>query len=48
MDRLKRVYLLDKLPGRLFLSQDSAFARLAQDTGEHTPPPVANEARGLI
>ncbi len=48
MDRLQRVHFLDDLSGRVFLSQDSAFAHLALDTGEVEPPPVSDEARGLI
>ncbi len=48
MDRLKRSHFLDDLSGRVFLSQDAAFAELAQDTGEASPSPLADEARGLI
>jgi SulP family sulfate permease len=48
MDRLKRSHLLHDLSGKVFLSQDSAFAELANDTGEEAFAPVADEARGLI
>jgi SulP family sulfate permease len=48
MDRLKRTHFLDELSGRVFLSQDAAFADLARDTGEETPSPIPDEARGLI
>ncbi|MFN3863568.1 MAG: SulP family inorganic anion transporter [Erythrobacter sp.] len=48
MDRLKRTHFLDELSGRVFLSQEQAFAALANETGEHCPSPVADEARGLI
>lgn len=48
MDRLKRTHFLDKLSGRVFLSQDQAFAELANEAGEPPPPSVPDEARGLI
>ena len=48
MDRLKRSHFLDDLSGRVFLSQDQAFAQLANETGEEPPSPVPDEARGLI
>ncbi len=48
MDRLKRTHFLDELSGRVFLSQDAAFADLALDTGEASPSPILDEARGLI
>ena len=48
MDGLKRSHFLDDLSGRVFLSQDQAFAQLALDTGEVPPSPVADEARGMI
>jgi sulfate permease, SulP family len=48
MDRLKRTHFPEELSGRVFLSQDSAFADLALDTGEEPPSPVPDEARGLI
>lgn len=48
MDRLKRSHFLDELSGRVFLSQDQAFAELANETGEEPASPVPDEARGLI
>ena len=48
MDRLKRSHFLDDLSGQVFLSQDSAFAALANDTGETPGDPDPLEARGLI
>ena len=48
MDRLKRTHFLDELSGCVFLSQDAAFADLALDTGEASPSPILDEARGLI
>ncbi len=48
MDRLKRTHLLEDLTGAVFLSQDAAFAELALDTGEETPSPIPDEARGMI
>ena len=48
MDRLNRTHFIAELSGRVFLSQDSAFADLANDTGEEFPPLVGDEARGLI
>lgn len=48
MDALKRSHFLDDLTGRVFLSQDSAFSELALDTGEASPDPLPDEARGLI
>jgi sulfate permease, SulP family len=48
MDRLKRTHFLEDLSGRVFLSQDAAFAALAHDTGEDPPSPIPDEARGLI
>jgi SulP family sulfate permease len=48
MDRLKRTHFLDELSGRVFLSQDAAFADLALDTGEEPPSSIPDEARGLI
>jgi sulfate permease, SulP family len=48
MDRLKRTHLLDALSGRVFLSQDSAFAELALDTDEKSAVADQLEARGLI
>jgi SulP family sulfate permease len=48
MDRLKRTHFVEDLSGRVFLSQDAAFADLALDTGADPPSPVPDEARGLI
>jgi SulP family sulfate permease len=48
MDRLKRSHFLEELSGRVFLSQDQAFAELANETGEEPASPVPDEARGLI
>jgi SulP family sulfate permease len=48
MDRLKRSHLLDDLSGRVFLSQDQAFAELALDTSETLGDVDPLEARGLI
>ena len=48
MDRLKRTHFLQQLNGKVFLSQDRAFAEVAKDTGE--PPETVDQyhARGLI
>ncbi len=48
MDRLGRTHFVDDLSGRVFLSQDSAFADLALDTGEGPGAADPPEARGLI
>ena len=48
MDGLKRSHLLDDLSGRVFLSQDNAFAELALDTGAAPGPADPMDARGLI
>jgi len=48
MDRLKRAHFLDDLSGKVFLSQDRAFADLANDTGEAPGAADPMEARGLI
>ena len=48
MDRLKRTHFLEELTGRVFLSQDKAFADLALDTGEEFGAADPMEARGLI
>lgn len=48
MDRLGRSHFLDELSGKVFLSQDKAFAQLAHDTGEEAPAIIDDEARGLI
>ncbi|MGQ7830849.1 SulP family inorganic anion transporter [Altererythrobacter sp. Z27] len=47
-DRLGRTHFLDELNGRLFLSQNRAFAELSQDTGEPPPPNDHYLARGMI
>lgn len=46
-DRLKRTHFLDQLNGRVFLSQDRAFAELARDDGLDTAP-IDDLARGMI
>ncbi len=48
MDRLGRAHFLDDLSGRVFLSQDSAFAELALDTGEEPGSGDPLDARGMI
>lgn len=48
MDGLKRSHFLDELTGKVFLSQDQAFAELADDDGAPSPAADALEARGLI
>lgn len=48
MDRLKRTHFLDQLGGKVFLSQNRAFAELALDTGEPAAPIDHYLARGLI
>lgn len=48
MDRLKRTHFLDELNGRVFLSQDRAFAEISKDTGEPPEPVDHYLARGLI
>jgi sulfate permease, SulP family len=48
MDRLARTHFVDELSGRVFLSQDSAFADLALDTGEEAGGADPLLARGLI
>lgn len=48
MDRLKRAHFLDELTGRVFLSQDQAFAELALDTGEEPGPADPDAAMGMI
>lgn len=48
MDRLGRSHLLQDLSGKVFLSQDSAFAQLALDTGETSEANDPQAARGLI
>ena len=46
MDRLKRSHLLHDLSGKVFLSQDQAFAALAND--DEVSVPMIEDARGLI
>ena len=48
MDRLHRSHLIEELNGRVFLSQDHAFAELADDTVVPPPPVDHYEARGFI
>jgi len=48
MDRLKRTHFLDELNGKIFLSQDRAFAEVSKDTGERPEPIDHYMARGLI
>lgn len=48
MDGLKRSHLLDELNGRVFLSQDLAFAELASDDGAKPPIEPHFDARGAI
>ncbi|VVS98955.1 SulP family inorganic anion transporter [Erythrobacter sp. EC-HK427] len=48
MDRLQRTHFVEELNGKVFLSQDRAFAEVSLDTGE--PPEAVDHymARGLI
>ncbi len=48
MDRLQRTHLIDELNGKVFLTQDRAFAEVLKDTGEPQPPIDHYLARGLI
>ncbi|MGY6552256.1 MAG: SulP family inorganic anion transporter [Erythrobacter sp.] len=48
MDRLKRSHFLDDLAGGVFLSQDQAFAELANDDGQPPAPVDALAPRGMI
>lgn len=48
MDRLQRTHFIADLTGEVFLSQDSAFSRLANDDGQPAVPPDTWMARGLI
>ncbi|MBV7258472.1 sulfate permease [Erythrobacter sp. WH158] len=48
MDRLKRTQFIDELNGKVFLTQDRAFAKALQDTGEPADPVDHYLARGLI
>ncbi len=46
MDRLKRTHFVEELSGQVFLSQDSAFADLALDTGEDPALPIRRKRAG--
>ena len=48
MDRLARTHFIAALNGRVFLSQDRAFAELALADGKQAPARDTYEARGLI
>ncbi len=48
MDRLGRTHFIEELSGRVFLSQDAAFAELALDTGVEPGATDPLEARGMI
>ena len=48
MDRLKRTHFIEELNGKVFLSQDRAFAELSRDNGEPPAPVDHYLARGLI
>ncbi|MGB5077360.1 MAG: sodium-independent anion transporter, partial [Sphingorhabdus sp.] len=50
MDALERSHLLGELTGKIFLSQNDAFAELVLDDGTPVPPPVHDpwRERGLI
>ncbi|AWW74456.1 sodium-independent anion transporter [Erythrobacter sp. KY5] len=48
MDRLKRTRFIEELNGKVFLSQDKAFAEVSLDTGEPPAPVDHYLARGLI
>lgn len=48
MDRLKRTHFVEELNGKVFLSQDRAFAEVSLDTGEPADPVDPNFARGMI
>ena len=47
MDRLKRTHFIEELNGKVFLTQDKAFAEVSRDTGEQQPVDHYL-ARGLI
>ncbi|HEX5644813.1 MAG TPA: sulfate permease [Erythrobacter sp.] len=47
-DRLGRTHFLEELNGKVFLSQERAFAELSLDTGEPPPPIDHYLARGMI
>lgn len=48
MDRLKRTSFVEELNGKVYLSQDRAFAEVSLDTGEPPEPVDHYHARGLI
>ncbi|EAQ29850.1 sulfate permease [Erythrobacter sp. NAP1] len=48
MDRLKRTHFIEELNGKVFLTQDKAFAEVSLDTGEPPAPVDHYMARGLI
>ena len=48
MDRLKRTHFVDELNGKVFLTQDRAFAEVSLDNGEPPEPVDHYMARGLI
>lgn len=48
MDRLKRTHFVEELNGKVYLSQDRAFAEVSLDTGEPPEPVDHYHARGLI
>ncbi|NQX93718.1 MAG: sulfate permease [Erythrobacter sp.] len=48
MDRLNRVHFVEELNGKVFLTQDKAFAEVSLDTGEQPPPVDYYLPRGLI
>ena len=48
MDRLERAHFLAELNGKVFLSQERAFAELAADDGVPPPPIDHYLARGMI
>ena len=47
MDRLQRTHFIEELNGKVFLTQDKAFAEVSRDTGEQLPVDHYL-ARGLI
>ncbi|MEO1167869.1 MAG: sulfate permease [Pseudomonadota bacterium] len=48
MDRLKRTHFVDELNGKVFLTQERAFAEVSLDNGEPPEPVDHYMARGLI
>lgn len=48
MDRLGRTHFIEQLNGKVYLSQNRAFAELSQDTGAPNDPVDHYLARGLI